>query len=105
MGSVDVDWVFALAGQQLVIAADAAISQALRAGEAAGQHLAEGTAAATSDDGDDPMLTTPPKQRKKRCTALARWHCVRTIPLMIDCGTIERVNLMHLSQQAAASGG
>jgi hypothetical protein len=60
------------AGQQLVMAADAAIAQALRAGEAAGQHLSEGAAAAHSEDGDEAMLTTPPKQRKKRWGPLAR---------------------------------
>ncbi len=58
-----------------MVAADAAITRALAAGERARRRVAEGDAAGggansgggDAGDEDDPMQSTPPKQRKKRC--------------------------------------
>ncbi len=52
------------------MAADAAIAEALKAGESTRARLAaEEQAANSMDDVDDPMQGTPPKSRKKR------WGC------------------------------
>ncbi|KAK9907545.1 hypothetical protein WJX75_005682 [Coccomyxa subellipsoidea] len=60
-----------LNGQRLVMAADAAIAEALKVGEVTRLRLEaeEQGAANGSEDADDPMQGTPPKQRKKRSAA------------------------------------
>ncbi|BDA50945.1 probable transcription factor Dp-1 at N-terminal half [Coccomyxa sp. Obi] len=59
-----------LNGQRLVMAADAAIAEALKVGETTRARLAaEEQAANSMEDVDDPMQGTPPKARKKRSAA------------------------------------
>lgn len=54
-------------GHRLVMAADAAIAEALKVGETTRARLAaEEQAANSMEDVDDPMQGTPPKSRKKR---------------------------------------
>ncbi|CAL8462854.1 g2388 [Coccomyxa elongata] len=59
-----------LSGHRLVMAADAAIAEALKVGETTRARLAaEEQAANSMEDVDDPMQGTPPKSRKKRTAA------------------------------------